>query len=173
MFKNNRLKSVGFVSLLVLFLLTSVQSVQAKPIDITFNNINGGVVKLSDYRGKWVLVNFWATWCPPCRAEIPDLTMFQAAHKDKDAVVIGVNYENNDVAITKKFVAEQMINYPIVRLQSGINKRGDTPFGPLKGLPTSYMISPKGEVIASTTGMVSSEALEAFIKKYNAKYGQK
>lgn len=153
--------------LLTLFLLTSYASAQAK--DVEFVDLDGKAVKLSDFKGKWVVVNFWATWCPPCLKEIPDLTIFHEEHKDKDAIVLGVNYETNSVAKVKAFSEQQMINFPVVRLKDGADGR-TTPWGPLRGLPTTYMISPKGEPVAATTGLVDLKALEAFMEKYGDQF---
>ncbi len=153
----------------LLMMVVSCTAWAAPTQDVTFVDLAGKPVKLSDYRGKFVVVNFWATWCPPCLVEIPDLVMFHEAHAGKDAVVIGVNYEDIPVEKVKAFAESQMINYPIVRLQGPIDGR-NTPFGPLKGLPTTFMVDPQGRVVARHTGMVDQQGLENFMKKYCSLY---
>lgn len=155
------LKKVVFA----LALLLSLQVVSADE-DVEYKGLDGKSVKLSDYRGKWVIVNYWATWCPPCRVEMPELSLFHDQHKDKDAIVLGVNYETNDVKKVEDFIEEYMINFPVVREKNGADGR-TTSFGPLKGLPTTYMVAPDGKVVAARTGMVDQKMLEAFINKYN------
>jgi len=134
-----------------------------KPIKLT--DLDGNESLLSDYQGKWVILNLWATWCPPCLVEIPDLVMFHEANKDKNAIVIGVNYEDNDPAKVKAFAESQMINYPIVRFE-GKTDGVTSPLGALKGLPTTYMIAPDGTVVAARTGMVDQKMLEEFMERY-------
>lgn len=133
------------------------------PIKLT--DLDGNESLLTDYKGKWVILNLWATWCPPCLVEIPDLVMFHEAHKDKDAIVIGVNYEDNDPAKVKAFAESQMINYPIVRFE-GKTDGVSSPLGKLQGLPTTYMIAPDGTVVAARTGMVDQKMLEDFMQQY-------
>ncbi|MBF6058261.1 MULTISPECIES: TlpA disulfide reductase family protein [Thiomicrorhabdus] len=151
-----------------IFLLILSFGAQAKPPaeDIKFIDLDGKVTHLSDYKGKWVVVNLWATWCPPCLVEIPDLVLFHEEHHEKDAIVIGVNYEDTDPQKVKAFADSQMINYPVVRFEGKVDGR-TSPFGPLNGLPTTYMVAPDGTVVAGRTGMVDEKMLNDFIKNYS------
>ncbi|MBN2864746.1 MAG: TlpA family protein disulfide reductase [Thiotrichales bacterium] len=134
-----------------------------KPIKLI--DLDGNESFLSDYKGKWVILNLWATWCPPCLVEIPDLVLFHEANKDKNAIVIGANYEDIDPAKVKAFAESQMINFPIVRFE-GKPDGVTSPFGKLQGLPTTYMVAPDGTVVAARTGMVDQQMLEDFMKRY-------
>ena len=139
-------------------------SVQAQPVDFTLPDLDGKEHSLSDYRGKWVLVNYWATWCPPCLEEIPELEVFHSNHKDVDAVVLGINLEEIELEPLRKFVEEQFISYPILRADPS----GGNELGRVMGMPTSFLISPPGEVVARQVGTVTAEGLEEFIAGYRA-----
>ncbi|MBO1924247.1 TlpA disulfide reductase family protein [Thiomicrorhabdus sp. 6S3-12] len=159
-----QLVTVFLASAVFLGFSAPVQAEESK--EITFIDLDGNKSKLSDYRGKWVVVNLWATWCPPCLKEIPDLVMFHEAHAEKDAVVIGVNYEDIDPQKVKNFAESQMVNYPIVRFEGKPDGK-TSPFGNLRGLPTTYMVTPEGQIVAARTGMVDGAMLEDFIKNFS------
>ncbi len=130
--------------------------------DFSLPGIDGKRYRLSDFRGKWVVVNYWATWCPPCRAEIPDLIEFHERNKDDKAVVLGVAYEHISVERLRKFAEKFAINYPILMVEPGSREV----LGPIPGLPTTYLVSPEGEVVAQQAGMITGEAIERFIRKH-------
>jgi len=136
--------------------------VAAETVDFSLPDLDGKTRHLSDYRGKWVLVNYWATWCPPCLEELPDLEVFHNAHKDKDAVVLGVNLEEVPLDQLRVFVEEQFLSFPILRGKPAPR----TPLGPVPALPTSYLISPAGDIVARQVGTVSGEMVENFIANY-------
>lgn len=142
---------------------TAMAAPPEKPIKLI--DLDGNEGFLSDYKGKWVILNLWATWCPPCLVEIPDLVLFHEANKDKNAIVVGVNYEDIDPAKVRAFAESQMINFPIVRFE-GKPDGVSSPLGKLQGLPTTYMVAPDGTVVAARTGMVDQKMLEDFMQRY-------
>lgn len=154
-------RAAGRVGIAVAALL-AVGPVRA--VDFTMTDLQGEELRLSDYRGKWVVVNYWATWCPPCLEEIPELVQFHEDHKDDDAVVIGVNSEDIDIERLRRFVDEFFITYPVVPDRP----RHETPLGPLPGLPVTYVVSPGGEVVARQVGGVTGEMIESFIRRWEA-----
>ncbi len=156
-----QLRTLLFAAAAALVLLVA-GSAAAK--DFVFKDTQGQTQRLSDYHGKWVLVNFWATWCPPCMAEIPDLIALHNAHKDKDLVVIGVSMDSTREAV-KKFVAKHGITYPIV---VGDYKLAGQ-IGEVEGLPTSYLFDPDGKAVVAHTGVVTQASLEEYIRSKSAK----
>jgi thiol-disulfide isomerase/thioredoxin len=141
-------------------LLWSAVAAASSGVDFTLKGLDGKEHSLSDYRGKWVVVNYWATWCPPCLEEIPELIIFHENHKDKDAVVLGVNMEDIPKEKLADFVEENFITYPVLRHEPGM-----TAVGPVPGLPTTYLVSPDGKVVGRKLGGITSEDLESYIKK--------
>jgi len=123
--------------------------------------------KLSQYKGKWVLVNYWATWCPPCLAEIPDLAALHS-NKKNNLVVLGVAMDYRDPKDVLDFAKGQAIPYPIIMGDD----RAIEQVGPVRGLPTTYLYNPQGKQVAYNVGILSQEAVQQYIadkKKTSAK----
>ncbi len=114
---------------------------------------DGGYVRLSDLRGKPVVINFWATWCPPCRAEMP---AFVKTAADDDVVVLAVNVEE-DRNLVEAFAAEFGMNMPVVLDRDGqLNQH----YG-VQGLPTTYFVDRQGKIASIVVGQITPEALSA------------
>ncbi|MCR4304593.1 MAG: TlpA family protein disulfide reductase [Gallionella sp.] len=124
-------------------------------------DIQGKTHRLADYRGKWVLVNFWATWCTPCLSEIPELTSLHDAHKDKDLFVIGIAIESGSSRKVSDFAQAHGISYPVVMG----NRKITAQIGKLDVLPTSYLYNPKGEQVSYQAGEVTRASMETYIAK--------
>lgn len=118
----------------------------------------GKTHRLSDYKGKWVLVNFWATWCPPCLEEIPDLVALHD-NKKNNLVVLGVAMDYRNPKEVLSFAEQQMISYPIIL--GDYQKAAQV--GPLKGLPTTYLFNPQGKQVAYNVGLITRETVEQYI----------
>jgi peroxiredoxin len=140
-----------------------VGPVRADLPDFTLPGLDGQSHSLSDYRGKWVLVNYWATWCPPCLEELPELEVFHSGAQGR-AVVLGVNMETIGEPELRAFVEEQFLSFPI--LVASERPRRTELVGPVDGLPTSYLVAPSGEVVARQVGQITAEAINGFIEKY-------
>ena len=114
--------------------------------DFTLRNLDGERITLSDLRGKVVLLNFWATWCPPCRWEIPDLNRIYTTYKDRGVVVLGVSWDDLSNEQIKTFVRNYKVDYPILHgTQSELSHVGKA-YAWEGYLPTTYIIDRKGYV---------------------------
>ena len=127
--------------------------------DLVLPDLNNKIVKASDYKGKWVIVNYWATWCPPCAAEIPELNAFHKKHSQKDAVVLGVNIEQDDIGYVKEFARNFKIVYPILKSGEPVSP----PYGHLQALPTTFILDKTGKLYKTILGTVTVERLEKII----------
>ncbi len=150
---------------LLVLLLLSVLSMSSLAVDMSLTNLQGKESKVSDYLGKWVVVNYWATWCPPCREEMPELQAFHDKHANTDGVVLGLNTEVISEQEIQEFLEDYFVDYPNFR----VGPVSITEFGRVPGLPTTFLISPEGNVEARQVGGVTQEMLENFIKKWDAK----
>ena len=130
--------------------------------DFTLPAVDGSMVSMSDYRGKVVLVDFWATWCPPCQEMIPVLSKLHKKYSDKGLVILGVSLDNEGLGVLGTFVHENMIPYKVVM---GDKKTGSA-FGGVSSIPTLYMVDREGRLVRKLTGYHSYAQLEEQIKKY-------
>ncbi|MFA6061139.1 MAG: TlpA disulfide reductase family protein [Gallionella sp.] len=157
-----RLKNMVIKSLLRRFCLGLLLCLPLSALaeDFVLQDMQGKTQRLSDYRGKWVLVNFWATWCPPCLNELPELDALHKAHKDKDLVVIGIAMEYASAKVVSNFLKKHNLSYPIVLGNSKIQRQ----IGDIEVLPTSYLYSPTGEKVSYQAGEVTREMIESYIR---------
>ena len=129
--------------------------------EFTLKDTRGHVHHLADYRGQWVLVNFWATWCAPCLEELPDLAALYKAHKGKDLMVLGIALEYPSVKVVQDFLKENPIPYPVVLGDYKIAQQ----IGRVAGLPTSYLYDPTGKPVGYQAGMVTRDSVEAYMRE--------
>ncbi len=130
---------------------------KAANFDFTLKDVDGNQVSLSTYKGKVVLLNFWATWCGPCKAEIPGFVRLQDKYRDKGLVIVG--YSVDDTADkAKAYAAQYKMNYPIL-LGEGREDVQDA-YGPIWGIPASFIISKDGKVCRKHLGIAPEAVFE-------------
>ncbi|EIJ34145.1 TlpA family protein disulfide reductase [Thiothrix nivea] len=152
-------------ALAVFLLASATASVAAESQQVgnfTFKDIDGKNHQFSEYRGKWVIVNYWATYCGPCIAELPALNSVANRFKDK-AIVLGMEAGETPVEELKQFVKQRKITYPVAPTQDS------TMFalGLLYGVPTTFVVNPKGEIVGSHMGAVTSAMLQNYLRNDN------
>jgi cytochrome c biogenesis protein CcmG/thiol:disulfide interchange protein DsbE len=130
-----------------------------KAADFTLKTVDGKAIKLSDYAGKIVLVNFWATWCPPCRQEIPDFVEVYHKNKDKGFVIIGIALDQDGWSAVTPFAKKINITYPLVL---GTQEVVDA-YGPIKYIPTTFIIDREGYIVNKRVGGIPKADLEEIV----------
>jgi thiol-disulfide isomerase/thioredoxin len=126
--------------------------------DFTLEDLNGNKVTLSQLKGKKVYLNFWATWCPPCKAEMPDIEKLYQETKDSDLVILAVNV-NEDKKTVQDFIAKNKYNFPIL-----LDVKGEvSQLYQVSGIPTSYFIDTKGFLDNGATGGIPLESMKEFV----------
>jgi peroxiredoxin len=130
-------------------------------LDFTVNDMNGKSVALSSFKGKVIILDFWATWCPPCKAEIPGFVELQQAFGAKGLQVVGVSVDDPAEKLPP-FAAEFGMNYPVL-VGLGRDDLQDA-FGPMWGIPTTFVINRDGKICRKHSGLVGKDRYEKDIK---------
>ena len=128
--------------------------------DFNLKKFDGGMAKLSDYRGKVVILDFWATWCPPCIKEIPDFVELQKEYGDKGLAILGISLDQNPKQALPAFIKKYKVNYPILLTDGKVDKA----FGGVTGIPTTFVIDRKGEIYKQYVGFRPQQIFETDIK---------
>jgi len=137
----------------------TASALQAQPVELALADVDGREHRLSEYRGQWVVVNYWATWCPPCIEEMPELVFFHDKYRGKGAMVIGVNYEDAPLEKVRAFLDDYLVSFPVWLASPD----EPSPLGRIRGLPTTFIVSPEGEVVYTQHGKVTVALLEQLL----------
>lgn len=140
-------------------LVGDVKGIEAP--DFALLSLDGQKVKLSDFRGKAVLLNFWATWCPPCKEEMPWFVDLQKQYGKDGLVILGVAMDDSEPASIAKFANELGVNYPVLL---GTDKVSDD-YGDVQYLPTSFFIGRNGAIVDKLTGLMDRQDVENDVKR--------
>jgi thiol-disulfide isomerase/thioredoxin len=124
------------------------------------NDPDGQPVKLSDFKGKVVILDFWATWCPPCKAEIPGFIALQKQYAAQGLTVVGVSLDTAGAAVVKSFMKRTGMNYPVVIGDDKI--AGD--YGGISAIPTTFVLDRTGNIVSSHQGFASQVVFESEIR---------
>ena len=158
-----------------LSMLAVAQAAPAAP-DVWLEDIDGDRRNLNEYigKGKWTALNIWGARCPPCLEEMPELVHFHDDNQDSKAIVVGVAIDFPSFGFAKRdevaaFVDDHLIEFPVLLSDGGISEKIGA--GRLEGLPTTYLYTPRGELVAMQVGGITRTILESFIARYEAGTG--
>jgi thiol-disulfide isomerase/thioredoxin len=156
-----RMCLTGVMALLLLLhtgLMAALNYETTEPVDFSLPQLNGEPLALAGFRGQWVVLNYWATWCAPCRKEIPELS--ELHEQRADITVLGIAYEDVDAEMFEEFLQEFHVTYPI--LVADVYQPPE-PFGAPRVLPTTIILNPEGLAVKAFLGPVTRQDIEVFI----------
>ncbi len=142
--------------------VTLVGDVRGIPApDFALTSLDGKIVKLSDYRGKAVLLNFWATWCSPCKVEMPWFVDLQKKYGGDGLVVLGIAMDDTETDKIAQFASEMGVNYPVLLGTDKVSEQ----YGNVEYLPTSFYIDREGKIVGKGTGLLGRAEIEENVQK--------
>lgn len=141
-----------------LLLLTASQ-LSFADTNFLLKDTSGVKHQLSNYKGKWVLVNYWATWCPPCLEEVPDLVNLYDHRRKKDLMVLGVVFNYKSTKEVAEYVDDMLMSYPIVLGDEAVAAQ----IGSAEVLPATFIYNPQGELVKVKRGLITRQYIEKII----------
>ncbi|WP_170864409.1 TlpA disulfide reductase family protein [Fodinibius roseus] len=133
--------------------------------DFTLRTMGGEEFTLSDQQGRVVVLNFWATWCAPCRKEIPDFMELHEELKDDGVLFAGISLDEEGWEKVRPYAEDMGINYPIMVDDGGVSRK----YGPIRTIPTTFIINKKGQVEYVAPGMLTKDKLQPILEKLAAR----
>jgi cytochrome c biogenesis protein CcmG/thiol:disulfide interchange protein DsbE len=156
-----RTLSISIVLAVFLFTACAAQpEKRQKAPNFSLQTQNGKVIELSKLKGKVVLVNFWATWCPPCRAEIPDFIEVYNTYKSKGFEIVGIALDEDGWSKVAPYIEKIKMNYPVVLGSAKVVQQ----YGGIEAIPTTFIVDKNGYIVASQVGLLSKELLKQKLK---------
>jgi peroxiredoxin len=122
-------------------------------------DLDGKTVRLADFKGKVAVINFWATWCPPCRAEVPDFVRLQAKYRDRGLAIVGLSLDAGGANDVRPFADEYDVNYTMLLA----NDETAQAYGGIVGIPTTFILDRNGTIVKKMVGKAEYEAIEETI----------
>jgi thiol-disulfide isomerase/thioredoxin len=144
---------------ILIAILLGMHAVAYAANNFVLTDMAGKTHTLSQYKGKWVIVNYWATWCPPCLEEVPDLVAFYDSHKNKDVMMFGVAFDYQSAKEVANYVDDMLMSYPIVLGDDQVTKQ----IGYSEVLPTTFIYNPSGKLVKTKRGLVTKQYLETIM----------
>ncbi len=144
---------------ILIAILFGMQAVAYAANNFALTDMAGKKHTLSQYKGKWVVVNYWATWCPPCLEEVPDLVALYDSRKNKDVMMFGIAFDYQSAKEVADYVDDMLMSYPIVLGDDQVTKQ----IGYSEVLPATFIYNPSGKLVKTKRGLVTKQYLEAIM----------
>ena len=129
--------------------------------EFTLHTVDGKTYRMSVLRGRPVIVDFWATWCAPCKSSMPHLSAIQSRYRDRGLVVLGLSTDDDDPQVVRHFADRLGVTFSLAVSDDRVLDA----FGPIRGLPTTVYINRKGEIVRRVTGYIDAETMESYAKE--------
>jgi thiol-disulfide isomerase/thioredoxin len=150
------------IVLLAAVVLSAPASASAKQAPaFTVRTLSGKSLRLAELRNKPVIVDFWATWCGPCRASMPHLSTMQSRYEKQGLTVIGMSVDDGESRDVQKFATQLGIKFPIAMANDDVLDA----YGPIRSIPTTFFINRKGDIVRRVVGYIDGETMEDYVKE--------